>query len=347
MDLPVHWATKSGGGARRMEQQMAADERIDVHAHWAVGLPPFAERYSDSRWPSLRFADGTAHLLRNGKTVRTLPPSAWLLEPRLAELDAAGVDRQVLSLIPPLICDWAGASASTEWARRLNHGMAEAVGQHPARFAGMGTVPLSHPDRAVAVLSEARDLGLVGVEVGTTAQDRELDHPDLLEFFQAAGELGMLVFIHPVVLGPEGGWSKRIETFELAYGLEMTTDTAIAGSRLVFGGTLDASPGLALCLAHGGGSFAWALTRVAHVWDAAHERTAADLAHNVYVDSVVFDHRNLRYLVDRLGADHVLFGTDYPMPGSDSLLGTALDQLDETDRKLVEAGSIRALIDLG
>ena len=89
-------------------------------------------------------------------------------------------------------------------------------------------------------------------------------------------------------------------------------------------------------LAHGGGSFAWLLSRVAHLWDATHETPAHDLARDVYVDSVVFDHRNAAYLHDRLGPDRILFGTDHPMAGADALDGSTLERLPVASRRLIE-----------
>jgi aminocarboxymuconate-semialdehyde decarboxylase len=319
-------------------------ERVDIHAHIAVTPPPFAERRGDPRWPSLQIDGEVGRLYRDGNVVRTLSPAVWSLEARLADLDETKLDHQILSLVPPMICETADADADTQWARHLNHEISAAVGQFPDRFSGMGTVPLAHPERAAEMLPEVKALGLVGVEIGTTAGGRELDDPALLEFFQAAGELGMFVLIHPISFGPNGAWTSRIQTTEINYGLGMTSDTAVAASRLVFGGTLAASPGLSVCLAHGGGTFAWALPRIAHMWDARHDVPAAQLVRNLYVDTVVFDPQNIRYLVDRLGADHLLFGTDHPMPGFDSLQGEVLNHLSLDERRLIESGNILRLL---
>src|ERR1700752_3477944 len=246
-------------------------------------------------------------------------------------MDAAGLDRQVLSPIPPLICDWGDAEPAGEWGDRLNAGGASVVCAHPTRFSGLGTVPLHHPGRAVEVLQRARQAGLSGVEIGTTAGERELDHPDLREFFQAAEELGMIVFIHPLILEAGASWSQRITGLAARFGLGMGTDTAIAASRLVFGGVTHDCPALRICLAHGGGTFFWALSRIAYLWDQSDERRSAELTRNVFVDSVVYDPANLRYLCERIGSDRILFGTDYPLPAQDDLQGSILAGLPEPD----------------
>ena len=318
--------------------------RIDFHAHLVVELPDFAERFGDPRWPTFSSTNGVGRLTRDGQVVRSLSPSAWSTQHRIDDMDAAGLDRQVLSPIPPLICDWGDAAPAVEWADRLNAGVASVVSDHPTRFSGLGTVPLHHPGHAVEVLQRAHEAGLSGVEIGTTAGDRELDHPDLREFFQAAEKLGMIVFIHPLILEAGAGWSQRIIGLAARFGLGMGTDTAIAASRLVFGGITQDCPELRICLAHGGGTFYWALSRIAYLWDQSDERRSAELTRNVFVDSVVYDPANLRYLCERIGSERVLFGTDYPLPAQDDLQGSILAGLPEADIDKIAGANAAALL---
>lgn len=318
--------------------------RVDFHTHVVVDVPDFAERFGDQRWPSFRLADGQGRLTRNGQVVRSVAPSAWRLALRIEDMDAAGVDRQVLSPIPPLICDWGEMGPATEWADRINLGVAEMVRENPSRFSGLGTVPLQYPDRAAAVLQRAREAGLCGVEIGTSAGDRELDHPDMREFFQAAEELDMLVFVHPLILGAETGWTDRITGLASTFGLGMGTDTAIAASRLVFGGVTKDCPELRICLAHGGGTFVWALARIAHLWDQMNETPAAALVQNVFVDSVVYRPANLRYLCDAIGSARILFGTDYPLPAQDDLQGSILTGLADGDVEKIAGANAMELL---
>jgi aminocarboxymuconate-semialdehyde decarboxylase len=318
--------------------------RIDFHTHVVVEVPDFAERLGDQRWPSFRRQDGQGRLTRDGQVVRSLAPSAWLPARRIEDMDAAGVDRQVLSPIPPLICDWGESGPATEWADRINAGVAEMVRAHPGRFSGLGTVPLHHPDRAAQVLRRARDAGLSGVEIGTSSGHRELDHPDLREFFQAAEELGMLVFVHPLIVGADADWTNRITGLAATFGLGMGTDTAIAASRMVFGGVTSDCPDLRICLAHGGGTFVWALSRMARVWDTMNDVQAAALARNVFVDSVVYRASNLRYLCDEIGSSRILFGTDYPLPAQDDMAGSILDGLADVDRDKIGGANAASLL---
>ncbi|HEY2097529.1 MAG TPA: amidohydrolase family protein [Pseudonocardia sp.] len=319
--------------------------RVDFHTHLVPALPDFAERHGDSRWPSFAVEGQVGRLSRDGRVVRTVPPSSWSAAARIEDMDEAGIDRQVLSPLPPLVCDWAEPSAAAEWAVRLNDSLAEMVTAHPTRFHGLGTVPLHDPKRAVEVLEQAHNAGLAGVEIGTTAGELELDHPDLREFFAAAAEHAMVVFVHPLILGAEAGWTSRITGAEVTFGLGMPTDTAIAAAKLVFGGVVEQSPELRICLAHGGGGFVWALTRISRLWDAQHERPVRDLVRNVFVDSVVYDPANVAYLRDVLGAEQIVFGTDYPLPAQDDLRGAVLARLSGDEAEQVWGGNAARLLD--
>jgi aminocarboxymuconate-semialdehyde decarboxylase len=318
--------------------------RIDFHTHIVPPLPDFGARFGDHRWPAFEVDGSVGRLSRGGRVVRTVPPSSWSPASRIEDMQAAGIDRQVLSPLPPIICDWAEGDRATEWCNQLNDGIAGIVAAHPDRFHGLGTVPLQHPDRAVDVLVRARDAGLVGVEVGTTGGALEFDDPKLVEFFAAADQLGMIVYVHPLILGTEAGWTPRITGAEVTFGLGMGSDTAIAAAKLAFGGVTQACPGLRVCLAHGGGTFGWALPRIAHLWDDSHDRPAAELIANMYVDSVVYRPANVRYLCDSLGADRVVFGTDYPLPAQDDMRGGVLERLDAKEAELVWAGNARVLL---
>ncbi len=276
--------------------------RIDFHTHFVPSLPDFAGRYGDRRWPAFEVGGSVGRLTRDGVVVRAVPPSSWRTAGRLADMESAGVDVQVLSPLPPLICDWADAEPASEWCARLNDGIAGAVAEQPGRFRGLGMVPLQHPDRAAKELERAKACGLAGVEIGTTAGRCELDDPELREFFAAAAQLRMLVFVHPLILGAEAAWTARISGQAVTFGLGMTTDTAIAAAKLVFGGVVQEYPELRICLSHGGGTFAWALPRIARALDLQGEQLPAGLLRNVLVDSVVYNPVSLCYLRDVLGS---------------------------------------------
>ncbi len=328
------------------DRTCASSGRIDFHTHIVVNVPDFAQQFGDQRWPTFHLEGDVGQLIRDGRAVRSLTPAAWLPARRIEEMDAAGIDRQVISPIPPLICDWGDSSVAAHWADHINAGVAAVVNDRPNRFSGLGIVPLHHPDAAIAVLQRAHDAGLAGVEVGTEAGGREFDDPALSEFFCAAEELGMLVFIHPLILGPQPQWTDRISGMAATFGLGMTTDTAIAAMRLAFGGVTKACPNLRICLAHGGGTFFWTLSRAAHLWDATSETSSMELTRNIYADTVVYRESNLRYLRDEIGATRMVFGTDYPLPAHDDLRGPILTCLGEAEAEMVATTTAASLLGL-
>lgn len=316
----------------------SAKTRVDFHTHIVPELPDHAVRLNDPRWPQLVISDGVGELIRDGRTVRKLESTAWSLSDRVEAMDAAGIDHHVLSPLPPLICDWGTADEAGAWAKALNTSIAEMSHSRPDRFSGLGTVPLHFPDQAVCGLQHAHEIGLAGVEIGTDAGGRELDDPALRPFFAAAERLEMILFVHPLIMGSQSSWTNRIQGPEVAFGLGMGTDTAIAASRLVFGGVTEQFPNLKICLAHGGGAFVWMLARIAKLWDRSGDfdrPTVGELTRNIFVDSVVYDRDHIAFLAESVGGGRLLFGTDYPLPAQDDLRGRSLDVLDAADRDRV------------
>jgi aminocarboxymuconate-semialdehyde decarboxylase len=320
---------------------------IDFHTHWIPsGLPDLAARAGDPRWPV--FDPATGALVIDGEAVRSLPPSGWDVRARLDAMDAVGHHRHVLSPVPPLLCDWAGPELGTEWANAVNDSLADVVAGHPDRFSGLGTIPIVHPGRSVAAMERAKANGLAGIEVAATAMDLELDAPQLREIFTVAADLGLVVFVHPLILGAMPRWTTRITGMPANFGLGMTTDTAIAAARLLFGGVLTQADGIKVCLAHGGGTFVWALARIARMWN--EEERGIPLAkalEPIYTDSVVYQSANLRYLVDTLGAHHIAFGTDFPLPAQADGAGDILSNLDGEAANWVRSGTAATLLGLG
>jgi aminocarboxymuconate-semialdehyde decarboxylase len=138
--------------------------RVDFHTHFVPSLPDFAGRCGDRRWPAFEVDGAVGRLTRDGVVVRAVPPSSWRTMSRLADMESAGVDVQVLSPLPPLLCDWADAEPASEWCARLNDGIAGAVAEQPGRFRGLGTVHMVAGDdndvfarRVNAFLAELAD----------------------------------------------------------------------------------------------------------------------------------------------------------------------------------------------
>jgi aminocarboxymuconate-semialdehyde decarboxylase len=241
-------------------------------------------------------------------------PACWDVERRIEAMDAAGIAVHVLSPVPITLTYWADPVLAAELCRRQNDLLAAAIAARPDRFLGLGGVPLPDVAAAVAELEHVmHDLGLAGVEIGAQIAGHELDDPVLRPFFAAAEALGAAVFVHPLD-GGSGAIRRAGVPYDFALG--MMTDTAMAATALVFGGVLEAHPGLRVALAHGCGTFPWALPRLARGASMPPEAPPPDhflaAARSLWCDSLVFEPTHLPVLFERFGPDHVVLGSDFP-----------------------------------
>lgn len=290
---------------------------IDVHTHvFPAGLGDLAARTGDGRWPSLAIDEhGQARIMRGASVFRPVARTCWDATARLAAMDAAGIDVQVLSPVPITLTTWADAQLAADFARAQNDAIAAVAAAAPDRFRWFASVPLQDVELAVGELQRVRrELRADGVQIGTEVHGRELDHAALRPFFRAAAELGLAVFVHPT----DGVGAIRRGGQPYEFGLGMLTDTAMAAAALVFGGVLDELPSLRVGLAHGCGSFPWAYPRLARGATLGAAGAAVDLprtdalVRRLWADTLVFDPAHLPLLVQRFGADHLMVGSDFP-----------------------------------
>jgi aminocarboxymuconate-semialdehyde decarboxylase len=328
---------------------------LDVHAHYFPSdLGNWAAVTGDDRWPSLAAGDdGTGQIMLGERVFRQVRAPLWDLDARTAELDAAGVARQVISPVPIMLTYWAEAQLSLSFDRAVNDSIGEHVAKSHGRLAGLGALPMQDVTLAVAELRRCvRELGLAGVEIGTQPGGREMDDPDLAPFFDAAAELDAAIFIHPL---DGGGSAIRRGGQPYDFGLGMLTDTAMAATALICGGVLDRRPSLRIGLAHGCGTFPWAAPRLRMATlltsDPGKHATFEELAARLWVDSLVLDPEHLGLLTRRFGAGHVMFGTDYPfipgqLEGARDFIRAAVtaDVIDEQQGIAILDGNIRAFI---
>ena len=244
-----------------------------------------------------------------------------------------------------MFCYWADGRAGQAFARMQNESVAAAVARHPRRFVGMATVPLQDTTLAVEELRHARErLGFRAVEIGTCPGWRDFDDPELFPFFAACHDLGMAVLVHPAtpMIGQE-----RLTRYYFPMIVGNPLETAVAISKLIFGGVLERLPDLRICFAHGGGAFPFTLGRLDHGWAVRPEGPAAipksprEYARRLYFDSLTHSAANLRFLVAEFGADRVAMGSDYPfdMGTADPVSAVAEARLDAAAAILVEGGT--------
>lgn len=317
---------------------------IDVHAHVIVpeveavvaGMPGVdAQRQLDFR------RNGAASSAVSRGMVGARMTRLTQVEPRLADMDRAGVDVQVLSISPSQYHYWAEPELAWTICRTANRGVAAFGAEEPDRFTGLGLVPLQHPDLMVACIEDAvLDCGLVGVEISSHAPDPagdgtlELSDPRYEPFWARAAELGAVVFLHPFGCTLD----ERLDRFYLSNTVGQPVENAVALSHLIFSGVLDRHPALRVVAAHGGGYLPTFLGRSDHAWEVRPEaRECVDRPSSylkrIWFDSLVHTPEALRALVAAVGADRIALGSDYPFDMGvedpvDRVRAAALTELD-------------------
>jgi aminocarboxymuconate-semialdehyde decarboxylase len=242
------------------------------------------------------------------------PEDFYNLSARLERMEQSGVNMQVLSP-PPFMCftEIPGAEAA-RLLREQNEAIATVVGQYPTSFRGLGVAPVQDADSPVAEIAYLMDtLKLAGVELLTHIVGKNLDSPDLDPVWQALDERQALVFIHPnYVLGVE-----RLTKYYLLNLLGNPVETALALASLMFGGVFERFPHIRFLGAHGGGVAPFVIGRWEHAArvrpELAHlAASPLDLLRHAYVDTIVHGAPELLYLVEMLGAEHIVLGSDFP-----------------------------------
>jgi aminocarboxymuconate-semialdehyde decarboxylase len=291
---------------------------IDVHAH--VMLPTIENEVAGHPdrpdTPQQRIETmGQASCDYNAQAmIPNCRPHLTDLSVRLADMDAMGVDMQVLSPSPNQYHYWADAELGHEIAMRLNAHVTDCCAQHPDRLVGLGTVSLQHPELAVRQLDHAMDeLGLKGIEISSIVGSRDLSDPTFEPFWKRADERGAVVFLHP--LGCPMG--SRLAPAYLSNSVGQGVEHAVAISHLIFGGVFDRHEGLKVVAAHGGGYLPTYVGRADHAWEERPDagtckHRPSDYLRRMWFDSLVYQPQILEALVRQVGASRVVVGTDYP-----------------------------------
>ena len=288
---------------------------VDIHCHLNVPSAEALIRAEIANPPNPLAFMSKASMQVNAALFGALGAKLNGVSERIADMDRLGVDVQAISPSPGQYYYFAPPELGRSAAQVVNNGIADAVAQHPERLTGMGTVPLQNTEMAIAEMRRcATELGLRGIEIGTFVAGEELAADRLRPFFAAAEELGILLFMHP--LGFSHG--ERLAEHYLDNIIGNPLESTIALSHLVFGGVLDAHPGLKLCVAHGGGYLPGYWGRMDHAYRAREDcrqhisREPSSYLRQVWLDTLVFDQDQLASLVRTHGADRLCLGTDYP-----------------------------------
>lgn len=289
---------------------------IDLHAHVAVPrAAEFVKPHLDlATIPLARYATADTKALNVRQDVERTSRMVQYDE-RLADLDAMGIDLQLVMCAPNQCYYTVPLEIAVQAARMVNDGIAEYAAGRPDRFVALGTVPL--PDGAEAAKELERCMSRLkfkGVQILTNVAGRELSDPAFAPFWQKAEELGALVLLHPMGF-TEG---QRLTRFYFNNVIGNPFETTLALHYLIFDGVLERHPDLKILAVHGGGYLGAYSGRIDHAWGARSDCKAelpkppTHYLKKIYFDTVVFTPHQLRALIEAFGADHVVMGTDYP-----------------------------------
>jgi aminocarboxymuconate-semialdehyde decarboxylase len=293
---------------------------IDFHSHVIPEPIIAAMRAGPERYATRIDEDGGKRYLVRGKLRLELAPEFSVAEAKLEAMDRKGIEISVISPGPQVFFYGLPENQGVEAARLVNDGIAAMVARNPARLRGMATLPMQHPEAAIAELERvAREHGFRGVELATVAPGGELADAKYRPLLRRAQELKMTLFTHPNTIGAGG----RLDCYYLTNLIGNPLETTIMVANLMFSGALDELPRLKILLAHGGGFVPYQIGRFVHGHKVRPEtrahtaQSAKALLKRFWFDTLTHDPQALRYLVELVGAERMVLGTDAPFDMGD------------------------------
>ncbi|HCE5431464.1 TPA: amidohydrolase [Legionella pneumophila] len=299
---------------------------IDVHAHYvSKNLLVEARQYGHAFGVSVHSSpDGDVlEFQHNRERVRPVFAELCDLESRAEYMNGEGVSRQVISPWTDMIPAGMPVQQARQWIRLQNDTLiadAHALGDF---FSAMGTLPLQDPDAAIDELKYLTDVcGVYAVELVTSVGGEDLDAPFYRPLWKEIADRGVFVLLHPPRCPFDGARPKSYFLNNLVF---FPVDTTVAAAKLIFSGILKDFPNLKICLPHGGGFLPYQIGRLDHGFEVHSacqgqiDVAPSEYLRSFYYDTITHDDVALRYLIDRVGADRVLYGSDFPFEMTDDV----------------------------
>jgi aminocarboxymuconate-semialdehyde decarboxylase len=321
---------------------MATGRIIDVHCHCTLQRFQRAVLDDGRDWHGMTTADGELDNVKN----------RWDVAKRLETMDELRIDVQLVSPTDVFYQYHQRPEVTEVIAREANEEIAGMVRDHPDRFMGLGTLPMQDPPRAVAEMARSmKELGLTGFMIDDHVNGLTYDHEMFDGVWEAAQDLGVFLLIHQF---QHTTVTYRTRKYFLLNSIGNLVDRTITFAAFIYGGVLDRYPDLTICLCHGGGYVPYALDRLDKGWEVwsgqrgkSRDRPSS-YVRRFYYDTVVYTPRNLRFLIDVVGADRVVFGTDWPAPMTfDDPVGRleTIQLLSQEEREALLWGTAASLFD--
>jgi aminocarboxymuconate-semialdehyde decarboxylase len=288
---------------------------IDIHTHmftvrWLELLKAQGGLYNIQTRP-----DGQHEIFRGNTPVVIPQPGHFDYELRLAHMDAAGIDISIVSLTCPNVY-WGGEEVSTQAARESNDTMAEAQAKYPDRIRWFASLPWEYPDRAMEELRRTWANGAAGVMVLANIAGHSLTDARFAPIWAEIDRRHLPVLVHPT--DPPGVDLMDMTKFDLSWSVGFMFDTTLAITRMIFEGFFDQYPNLNIIASHGGGTLPYLVGRFEKGDEVEiksrrrMKRKPTDYLRHIHYDCITYNLGALQYLISVVGAERVMFGTDWP-----------------------------------
>ena len=323
---------------------------IDIHTHmftarWLELIREKGGIYNIKTRP-----DGQQEIFR-GDTPVVIPQRGHFdYALRIEHMDSARIDVSIVSLTCPNVY-WGDDEVSCRAARESNDSMAQAQATYPDRIRWFTSLPWEYPQSALDELARSCANGAVGVMVLANVAGRSLTDPRFAPIWAEIDRRQLPVLVHPT--DPPGVDLMDMTRFDLSWSVGFMFDTTLAITRMIFDGFFDRYPNLKLIASHGGGTLPYLIGRFEKGDEVEipsrrrMKRKPADYLRHIYYDCITYDLGALRYLVSVVGAERVLFGTDWPHQVHDTkgaFANTAA--LPESEMKAVRSGNAERVFEL-
>ena len=316
---------------------------IDVHTHIVPEkFPAYTGVGKDIPWPSMAPANAChCHVMIKGSVYRTVHQGCWLPDERVGAMDKTGVGLQCLSPMPELLSYWLPAADGQVLIRFLNDEIARMVSRHPARFVGLGAVPLQDLDLALRELEYViGELKFPGIEIASHVNGVSIGDARFEPIFAACEKMGAAIFVH--ALRPAG--QDRIVGSVAEQVICFPGDIGLAGASMITGGMAERHPKLRIAFSHGGGVFSILLARLSHAWKLmpklkeAMPQEPGVYARRFFYDTILFDTSALKHVIHTFGSSQVVVGSDYPFNMGDP------DPVGTVNQAGLDAQTMRAIL---
>lgn len=323
--------------------------KIDSHTHiLPKKLPNWSDKFGYGDFIYLQHhKKGYAKMMRGNQFFREIKENCWDPEVRIQEYAEFQTQVQVVCTIPVMFSYWAKPLDGLDISRFLNDHIAEMVQQYPKNYLGLGTVPMQDAELAVKELERCKEIGLVGIQIGSNINDENLNEPRFFPIFEACERLGLAVLVHPWNMMGE----RNMQRYWLPWLVGMPAETTRAVCSMIFGGVFERLPNLRVNFAHAGGSFFATIGRIQHGFECRPDLVAIDntiepkkYIGSFWVDSITHDPLMLEYVLKLQGSRKITLGSDYPFPLGDLEIGKFIEDM-KLDREVQKDIFYRSTLD--